>query len=174
MAHKKINKHKDAFIASHGQEKWDLKEKYNKGDRSPEAREAKKLYGRFTQGLNQDLWTVYGVLENGVLKYVGSTGIDWRVRWTKHKSDARTLGKDARTLHYAMNSISTNHKMFPEYTFTILHQYNDEQTAKDMEIALIKAHQTHINGYNVRIGGGNGSKKYKTRPISQPDDLTTR
>jgi hypothetical protein len=171
MAHKK---HKQAFIAEHGQEKWDLKHNYmNRGDRSPEATEAVKIYQRFAYGLNQDTWTVYGILENGVLKYVGSTGKDWRHRWSNHKSAARTL-KNASALHYAMNSISTNHKLFAEYTFTILHQYNDEQTAKDMEIALIKAHNTHITGYNVLIGGGNNSKKFKTRPLSTPDDLQTR
>jgi len=167
--------HKNAFIAEHGQEKWDLKHNYmSKGDRSPEATEANKLYGRYLQGLNQDTWTVYGILENGVLKYVGSTGKDWRHRWSHHKSSARKLGKWSSPLHFAMNSTSTNHKLFPEYTFTILHQYNDEQIAKDMEKALIKAHNTHINGYNILIGGGAGGKKFKTRPISQPDDLQTR
>ena len=167
-------KHKNAFIAEHGQEKWDLAMRYiSKSDRSPEATEANKLYSRYQHGLNQDLWTVYGILENGVLKYVGSTGQDWRVRWSNHKSRARTL-KGARPLHFAMNSISTNHKLFAEYTFTILHQYNDQQTAKDMEEALIKAHNTHINGYNTYIGGGSSSKKFKTRPLSTPDDITTR
>lgn len=73
-----------------------------------------------------------------------------------------------------MNATSTNHKEFPEYTFTILYQYNDKQVAKDIEEILIKAHQTHIHGYNVYIGGGNGAKKFKTRPISQPDDIQTR
>ena len=169
----KRKSHKAAFIAEHGQAQWDLRNRYiNKGDRSPEATEAEKLYCRYSQGMNQDLWTVYGILENGVIKYVGSTGINWRKRWTSHKTKARTL-KHARPLHYAMNSTSTNHDIFPEYTFTILHQYNDEQTAKDMEKVLIKANNTHINGYNVRIGGG-GGKKYKTRPVSTPDDIETR
>lgn len=172
---KKINNHKDNFIAEHGQEKWDLKNRYmNHGDRSPEATEATKLYSRFAKGIIQDTWTVYGILENGILKYIGSTGIDWRTRWSNHKSDARKLGKRASALHYAMNATSTNHKEFPEYTFTILYQYNDKQVAKDIEEILIKAHQTHIHGYNVYIGGGNGAKKFKTRPISQPDDIQTR
>ena len=167
--------HKDAFIAEHGQAKWDLAMRFiNKNDRSPEATEAVKLYGHYQKGLNQDLWTVYGILENGVLKYIGSTGMDWRQRWNKHKSDARTLGKDAYALHYAMNSTSTNHKLFPEYTFTILHTVSDEQTATDLEIALTKAHQTNIHGYNIYIGGGHGNKKYKTRPLSTPDDIQTR
>lgn len=172
MAQKKS--HKDGFIAEHGQEKWDLVRSYWNGNRSPEATEANKLYLRFAHGLNQDTWTVYGILENGILKYVGSTGIDWRTRWSNHKSHARRLAKGASALHYAMNATSTNHKLFAEYTFTILHTYSDQQTAKDMEEALIKAHQTHIHGYNVYIGGGNKSKKFKTRPISQPDDIETR
>lgn len=171
---KKINNHKADFIAAHGQEMWDLSRSYTKGNRSPEAKEANTLHGRFKKGLNQDIWTVYGILENGVMKYIGSTGTDWRHRWTNHKSDARKLLKTARALHYAMNSTSTNHKEFPEYTFTILHTVSDKQTAKDLEIALIKAHNTHITGYNVYIGGGNGSKKYKTRPLSTPNDIETR
>lgn len=167
-------KYKNAFIAAHGQKMMDLYNDYkHKGNRSPEATEANKLHARFSQGLNENTWTVYGILENGVLKYVGSTGMDWRHRWNQHKSFARTL-KGARALHYAMNSTSTNHRLFAEYTFTILHQYNDKETAKDMEIALIKAHQTHIHGYNVRIGGGKNTQKFKTRPLSTPDDITTR
>ena len=167
-------KHKQSFIAAHGQEKWDLVMRYiHKSDRSPEATEASKLYGRFTQGLNQDLWTVYGILENGVLKYVGSTGKHWRNRWSHHKSRARTLD-GASALHFAMNSTSTNHDIFPEYTITILHTVSDKDIAKDLEKALIKAHNTNIHGYNTYIGGGNSSKKFKTRPVSKPDDLTTR
>lgn len=168
-------KHKDEFIRDHGQAKWDLRNQYvNHGDRSPEAREAEKLYNRYSKGMVNEVYTVYGILENGVLKYIGSTGLDWRKRWTQHKANGRKLGKRSSALHYAMNTNSTNHKLFPEYTFTIFHTYTDKQTAKDMEEALIKAHNTHINGYNVRIGGGNGSKKYMTRPVSNPDDLQTR
>lgn len=166
--------HKTAFIAEHGQEKWDLVDSYkHKDNRSPEAKEAVTLYGRFFQGLNQDTWTVYGILENGVLKYVGSTGMDWRHRWNQHKSAARTL-KGARPLHFAMNSTSSNHKLFAEYTFTILHTVSDKDTAKDLEIALIKAHNTHISGYNINIGGGRNTNKFKTRPLSTPNDIETR
>lgn len=173
---KKINNYKDNFIAEHGQAMWNLRNQYCKGDRSPEATEANKLYSRYGEGLNQDTWTVYGILENGVLKYIGSTGQDWRVRWSKHKTNARKLGKWSSPLHYAMNSTSTNHKLFPEYTFTILHTVSDKDIAKDLEIALIKAHNTNIHGYNTYIGGGNGAKKFvkSTRPISLPNDLTTR
>ena len=171
---KRVNKHKDAFIAAYGQEKWDLVMAYwTKKDRGAEATEAVKTYNHFQKGLNGDIWTVYGILENGVLKYVGSTGIDVRQRWSNHKYRAKTLN-NACPLHSAMHSVSTNHKLFPEYTFVILHQYNDQQTARDMEEQLIKANNTHINGYNTYIGGGSKSKKYKTRPVSNPDDLQTR
>jgi len=169
--------HKNAFIAAHGQKMMDLYNDYkHKGNRSPEATEANTLYGRFAQGLNIEVWNVYGILENGVLKYIGSTGRDCGSRWSHHKSLARRLDKYACPLHFAMNSTSTNHKEFPEYTFTILHTVSDKQTAKDLEIALIKAHNTNISGYNTYIGGGNGAKKFvkSTRPISLPNDLTTR
>jgi hypothetical protein len=164
--------HKQIFINQHGQAKWDLMNAYKKGNRSAEATEAERLYAQIKMGLTQDTYTIYSISENGKIIYIGKTGINPKERWTAHRTTARTFNK-AAPLHYHMNTVSTDHKLFPEFLFQIITTTTDKQSAEDLEIAYIKAYNTHIDGFNKRLGGGNKSKKLFTRP-SQPQNVTTR
>ncbi|MCA6603001.1 MAG: GIY-YIG nuclease family protein [Pseudanabaena sp. M007S1SP1A06QC] len=165
--------HKQTFINQHGQEKWNLVNAYyTKKDRSPEATEAVRLYQQISQGLTQTTYTVYSISENGRIVYIGKTGSYLNKRWNHHKSRARTLD-GASALHMAMNTISTNHDLFPEFLIQTITTTQDENAADVIEKALIQAYQTNITGYNKYIGGGYKSKKYSTRP-SQPSNVITR
>lgn len=165
--------HKATFINLYGQEMWNLRYAYtNKGDRSPEATEAERLYCQIAHGLIQDIWTIYSISENGKIVYIGKTGLDYRKRWACHKTRARSLNK-ASPIHCHMNNTSTNHEFFPEFTFQVITTTTDQKTAEDLEIAYIKAFKTHIDGFNKKMGGGS-SKKYSTRPTNIPNDISTR
>lgn len=152
--------HKTAFIAEHGQAMWDLLDQYKHyGNRSSEATNAARLYLHYSQGFNQSVFTVYQITEFGKVVYIGMTGTDPRIRWSRHKSRARTLVNPC-PLHQAMNEISNDHKNFPAYRFAILHTTTDQNAAEALEIAEIAAHETQKNGYNIYIGGGRKSKKF--------------
>jgi hypothetical protein len=151
--------HKTAFVAELGQDKWDLLTAYNNGSRSPEATNAHRLYDHYQKGLNGDTYTIYSITEFGKVVYIGMTGHDPRSRWSTHKTRARSL-KNAAPLHHAMNAISSDHKLFPAYRFSILHTTTDKVAAEALEIAEIAAHETQKNGYNVYTRKGNTSKKF--------------
>lgn len=153
------NKHKANYIAEHGQEMWDLLTAYGNGSRSPEATNANRLYTHYAHGANGDTYTVYQITEFGKVVYIGMTGQNPSQRWSVHKSRARYL-KSACPLHRAMNAISSDHKNFPSYRFSILHTTSDKVAAQALEVAEIGAHGTNKDGYNKYIGGGNTSKKF--------------
>ena len=158
---KKTNKHKTAFIAEHGQAMWDLMIDYiMNGNRSPEAKNAKRLYGHFSRGMNESVYTIYSITEFGKVVYIGMTGTDILSRWNSHKTCARTLPKCACPLHRAMNQISSDHKNFPSYRCASLHTTTDKIAAQALEVAEIAAHGTNKDGYNKIMGGGNTSKKF--------------
>ena len=71
--------------------------------------------------------------------------------------------------------VNIDHKNFPEFLLQTITTTTDKQSAEDLEIAYIKAFQTHISGYNKYLGGGTkGKPKPSIRPIAKPDDITTR
>jgi hypothetical protein len=122
-----------------------------------------------------DTYTIYTISENGKVIYVGKTANDPRNRWTEHKVRARSLSKHARPLHYHMNTVSTDHKKFPEFLQQIITTTTDKQAAEDLEVAYIKAFQTHISGFNKYLGGGTKGKPVKSvRPLQLNNDTTTR
>lgn len=151
--------YKTAFIAEHGAEMFNLLKLYWRGNRSIECVEAKRLYHHYQQGLNESLYTIYSITEFGKVVYIGMTGTESRQRWYVHKSRARTLRK-AAPLHRAMNEISSDHKNFPAYRFSILHTTTDKVAAQALEIAEIGAHETNKTGYNIYTRKGNTNKKF--------------
>ncbi len=164
--------HKAEYIKQYGQKMWDLRLAYDRGDRTPEATEAIKLYHQIAKGLTQSTYTIYSISENGRIVYIGKTGTYLNKRWTHHKSRARTLD-GASALHMAMNTISTNHDIFPEFLIQTITTTQDENAADVLEKALIQAYQTNITGYNKYIGGGCNTKKFLSRP-SNPQNVITR
>lgn len=123
----------------------------------------------------KDTYSIYSISENGKIIYIGKTANDPKIRWYEHKTRARSLSKHARPLHFHMNTISTDHKSFPEFLLQTITTTSDKQAAEDLEIAYIKAFQTHITGFNKYLGGGTKGKPVKSiRPINIPDNATTR
>lgn len=156
------------FVAKHGQEMLDLVKQYRKGIRTPETTSAMTLYQNQTQGRIREVFTVYGILEDGKVVYVGSTSATINARWNEHKYDARTLRRKLpQILHSHMNTVSSNHDIFPEFTPVVFEELNDENAAKALEKSLIIAYKTHITGFNKQIGGGGKRTKYiSTRPAN--------
>jgi hypothetical protein len=167
-----MKKHKQAFINLYGSSQWESVTEYGQGIRNPETIEAWRLYQQIVHGRTKLEWTIYTISENGKIIYVGRTGTDVNSRWSRHKSRARSLD-GAGPIHSHMHTVSTDHKNFPEFLFQIITTTTDKQAAEHLEIAYIKAFNTHINGFNKQLGGGNGTKKFLTRP-SQPDNVSIR
>ena len=145
--------HKDKFIKQYGQEMWNLVNDYiAKGDRSPEATEANKLYARVQTGAEADVFTVYAICEGDRFIYIGSTSSSAKKRWTEHKSLARTLNQ-IRSIHLYMNEVvDQNGGEYDDYFHTItLEQFDNEEDAKRREIELIEFYKPP---YNIYKGGG--------------------
>lgn len=152
--------YKAAFIAEHGQEKWDLVLGYiQHGDKSPEATNAKRLYNHYQQGLNGETFTIYTISEGSKIVYVGRTGRTLATRWTQHKSAARTAD-DTQPLHLAMMS-TTDPATFPEWMCQTYLTTTDKNAAIELEKLAIVAFKTNTDGYNRRIGGGDTGSKFK-------------
>lgn len=167
-----MGKVKDSFINQYGAAEWEKVKQYGLGNRSPENTNAMRIYSQHQKGQHSDTFTIYGVLENGKIIYVGNTGLNLRVRWNAHKTKARTL-KHSRPLHNHMNTVSSNHDLFPEFDICALETATDQKTADIIEKALINKYNTHVNGFNKKIGGGMKGRFKSTRPQTN-SDIETR
>ena len=124
--------HKAAFIAEHGQDKWDLVTEYWKGsNKSPEATDAVRLYNNSQKGITSDTWTIYTISEGSTIVYVGRTGTTLAARWNNHKSAARKSA-DTQPLHLAMMK-STDTDTFPEWTCQSYVTTTDKSAAIELE-----------------------------------------
>ena len=156
--------YKTDFIAAHGQSMWNLRNDHaTHGNRSPEAINAERLYSQYQQGHNGDTWTIYAISKGSHIVYVGRTGQKLAARWNNHKSHARN-SVGTMPLHLAMLT-TTDTNTFPEWTVQILSTTKDKNVAIQLEKLAIVEHETHIHGYNIRIGGGSATKKFMKATI---------
>lgn len=165
---------KEEFMNRFGEDKWNLYCLYNLGDRSPEATEAAKLYARVKRGFLDNNYTIYGILFDGKIVYVGMTSQTLSSRWTNHKSRART-NPEASPLHTFMSECTSDIQCFPEFTALSLAVTEDPELAQQIETLSIKAYNTHIDGLNqtTKSIGSKPSMKdprtYNIRPVVMPD-----
>ena len=163
-------KHKQNFIDEHGKEMWDLVYAYdNNGHRSPEAKEAWKLYKRFSQGLLTNEYSVYGIYNGSDLVYIGKTSTDPRQRWHVHKSFAKKLFNNATPLHHHMNEVGIDN-----FQMKVLEVFKTDLEAKLREMYL----QDTLNPPMNKNRGGGGKSRLKevkeVRPLTLSDNITIR
>ena len=164
---KNQKQHKQNFIDDHGQDTWDLVNKYNtEKDRSPEAKEAWKLYKRFSQGLLTNVYSVYGIYNGSDLVYIGKTSTDPRQRWHVHKSDAKKLRNRSAPIHYHMNKVGID-----KFQMKVLEVFKTDLEAELREKYLQDTLKPPMN--KMRGGGGKGKLK-EVRPLTLTKNMTIR
>ena len=87
------------------------------------------------------------VIKNSINEkvYVGQTR-NLSQRWSSHRYSAR---KDHRALYVAMREIGVEN-----FTFELLEECSDEQTASDQETLWVEKFNSFNSGYNLTSGGG--------------------
>lgn len=117
------------------------------------------------------MWSVYRI-ENRLTgkTYIGITGQRVENRWKVHYSEAN-LGKRMRCVHAAIRKYGLEC-----FTFEVIGQAPDAETAKQMEMLAIRIHGSIApSGYNLTAGGdGMSAPSAETRARMRAAQLGRR